>query len=147
MLARLSFWTGILLIAGSYLWGLWDALQRAPGVGLSPMAPLKAFTPTTLACCVIGAILIVLSLRRPRPEAGKAKKMGRFRQLLPYVMAIIFLVPAAQPIVWSDKSTSPFGPFAEHAMFIAIMIEILCVIVMARRVQRVRRERRDRAIL
>jgi len=147
MLGRLSFWTGVVFIVGSYMWGLWGALQRIPGAGVSPLAPLKAFTLTTLVFWAIGGVLIVLSLRQRNTAPAEVKKMGRFRQLLPYLVAVVFLVPAAQPLVWSDKSTSPFGPFAEHALFAAILIEILCVIVMARRVQRVRRERRTKAIL
>ena len=136
MLAKLSYWAGAILIVGAYAWGLSGSLQHAPNTPFPVIGFLKAITPLTLVLWGIGGCLIAFSMRlRSRAAAGSelamepdTPKRSRRAWIATIVLVVLFAIPTAQPLIWSDKTASPFGAFAEPVFLVGMAVEALCLI-------------------
>lgn len=139
MIGRLSFWVGILLIVGSYVWELSGSLQHDPNAPFPFLGFLTAVNGFTLFFWVVGGFLMTFSgWRNHKADMDKSpasRKRGRF-PVVTCILAALFAVPAVQPLIWADKTASPFGSFAEPVCLIGIAAEILCLVALVLRLRR-----------
>ena len=139
MLRKIGFWMGVVLILGSYTWGLYGSLQHEPNTPIPVAGFVRAFTGLTLICWVVGGCLIAVSRPGKRtvavPDPTAVTHRRRFPIATVVVMALL-VVPAIQPLIWPNKTASPFGAFAEPVCLVAAMLEALCVMALVLRWRR-----------